>query len=248
VDQAIAELAARGLRPSLLMIDPGFTSDGIFAPPPTYLQGVVRRWREAGGLYVADEVQVGYGRSGSHLWGFQAHDVTPDFVTLGKPMGNGYPVAAVITRAEIAERFAQETEFFSTFGGNPVACEAGLAVLEVVEGESLLANALAMGARLLAGARDLADRHRLIGDVRSTGLLIGVDLVRDHDTREPAADEAERVLNGMRDRGVLVGTTGLAANVIKIRPPLVIASQEADLLIDTLDAALADTSADESRA
>jgi 4-aminobutyrate aminotransferase-like enzyme/Ser/Thr protein kinase RdoA (MazF antagonist) len=240
MDEAIGELAARGLSPSLFMIDPGFTSDGILAPPPSYLQEAVHRWREAGGLFVADEVQVGYGRSGTHLWGFHAHGVTPDFVTLGKPMGNGHPVAAVITRSDIAERFARETEFFSTFGGNPVACEAGLAVLEVIEREGLIANARAMGERLVAGLRSLADRHVLIGDVRSVGLLIGVDLVRDRNTREPAVDEADRVLNDLRERGLLVGTTGPSSNVLKIRPPLVIASQEADLLLETLDGVLTD--------
>jgi 4-aminobutyrate aminotransferase-like enzyme len=222
------------------MIDAGFISDGVFAPPPGYLQELVRRFRAAGGLYVADEVQVGYGRGGTHLWGFQASDVTPDFVTLGKPMGNGHPVAAVITRAEIAERFGKETEFFSTFGGNPVACEAGLAVLDVIENEGLVANATAMGARLVEGVKGLAERHALIGDVRSFGLLLGVDLVRDRSMRQPDAEAADAVANGMRDRGVLIGTTGPDSNVLKIRPPLVLVSQEADLLIETLDEVLGD--------
>ncbi len=235
VDTAIAELRERGVGPALLMIDAGFISDGVFNPPPGYLQELVSHFRDAGGLYVADEVQVGYGRSGTHLWGFQASDVTPDFVTLGKPMGNGHPVAAVITRAEIAERFAEQTEFFSTFGGNPVACEAGLAVLDVIEREGLIANADAMGARLVEGVRGLAERHPLIGDVRSFGLLLGVELVLDRSTREPAAEAANAVVNGMRERGVLIGTTGPDSNVLKLRPPLVLASQEADLLVETLD-------------
>jgi 4-aminobutyrate aminotransferase-like enzyme/Ser/Thr protein kinase RdoA (MazF antagonist) len=235
VDGAIAELADRGFGPAALIIDAGFISDGVFNPPPGYLQDLVRRFRAAGGLYVADEVQVGHGRGGTHLWGFQASDVAPDFVTLGKPMGNGHPVAAVITRAEIAERFAQETEFFSTFGGNPVACEAGLAVLDVIEREGLVANAAAMGARLVRGVEGLAERHPLIGDVRSFGLLLGVELVRDRSTREPAAEAAGAVVNGMRERGVLIGTTGPDSNVLKIRPPLVLASREADLLVETLD-------------
>jgi 4-aminobutyrate aminotransferase-like enzyme/Ser/Thr protein kinase RdoA (MazF antagonist) len=240
VDAAIAELAERGFGPAVLMIDAGFISDGVFNPPPGYLQELVRHFRAAGGLYVADEVQVGYGRSGTHLWGFQANDVTPDFVTLGKPMGNGHPVAAVITRAEIAERFGEETEFFSTFGGNPVACEAGLAVLDVIERERLIANAASMGARLVEGVQRLTERHPLVGDVRSFGLLLGVELVRDRSTREPAAEAAGAVLNGMRDRGVLIGTTGPDSNVLKIRPPLVLVSQEADLLVETLDEVLGD--------
>jgi 4-aminobutyrate aminotransferase-like enzyme/Ser/Thr protein kinase RdoA (MazF antagonist) len=244
VDDAIEKLSRRGLRPALLMIDSGFTSDGIFAPPPAYLQDVVRRWREAGGLFAADEVQVGFGRNGSSLWGFQEHGVTPDFVTLGKPMGNGHPIAAVITRSDIAERFARETEFFSTFGGNPVACEAGMAVLDVIEREGLVAKAGMMGARLATGIGALADRCRLIGDVRSSGLLVGVDLVRDRGTREPARVEAELVVNRMREHGILIGTTGPVSNVLKIRPPLVIASQEVDLLVESLEGVLDEVSSD----
>ena len=238
VDDAIATLDGRGIRPAALLIDSGFTSDGIFTPPPEYLQDVVRRWRGAGGLFVADEVQVGYGRTGSHMWGFERHGVTPDVITLGKPMGNGHPVAAVVTRSDIVDRFAEQTEWFSTFGGNPVACEAGLAVFDVIEREHLVANAAAMGSRLTSGLRGLAERHPLIGDVRALGLLIGVELVGDRETREPAMEETERVQNDMRERGVLVGTTGRDGNILKIRPPLIIAVQEADLIIDTLDVVL----------
>jgi len=236
VDVAIASLRERGLEPAMVMIDPGFISDGVFSPPEGYMRDVIERVRAAGGLYVADEVQVGYGRNGEHLWGFQVHGLEPDFVTLGKPMGNGHPVAAVITRSSIAERFAAETEFFSTYGGNPVAAEAALAVLDVIEREGLIANAGAMGARLTDGVRALAERHDAIGDVRSAGLLLGVELVRDRETREPAADVADAVLNGMRERGVLIGTTGPDGNVLKIRPPLVLTPQEADLIVETLDA------------
>ncbi len=242
VDDAIASLDERGIRPAAMLIDSGFTSDGIFTPPPEYLLDVVRRWREAGGLFVADEVQVGYGRTGSNLWGFERHGVTPDVVTLGKPMGNGHPVAAVVTRSDIVDRFAEETEWFSTFGGNPVACEAGLAVLDVIEQEQLIVNASEMGGHLIAGLRELAARHLVIGDVRALGLLIGVELVRDRGSREPAAQWTERVQNDMRERGVLVGTTGRDGNVLKIRPPLVISEREADLIVGTLDAALSELS------
>ena len=238
VDDAITVLGERGIRPAAMLIDTGFTSDGIFAPPPAYLQDVVWRWRESGGLFVADEVQVGYGRTGSHMWGFEVHGVTPDVVTLGKPMGNGHPVAAVVTRTDIVDRFARKTEWFSTFGGNPVACEAGLAVLDVIERENLVANAAAVGSQLVSGLRALSERHPLIGDVRSLGLLIGLELVRDRDAREPAIEETERVQNAMRERGVLVGTTGRDGNVLKIRPPLIISGSEADLIVDSLDAVL----------
>jgi 4-aminobutyrate aminotransferase-like enzyme len=222
-----------------MFIDPGFTSDGIFVPPATYLQDAVGRWRQAGGLFVADEVQTGFGRSGQ-MWGFQTHGVVPDIVTLGKPMGDGHPVAAVITRSQIVDRFAQTTEWFSTFGGNPVACEAALAVLDVLDDERLLAHAATVGQQLRDGLTTVADRHPWIGDVRQTGLLIGVELVTDRHTRAPAVEAAERVVNQMRDRGVLIGSTGRDGNVLKIRPPLVISSMEADLLVDRLDEVLGD--------
>ena len=235
VDQALETLAARDVGPAAMFVDPGFTSDGVFAPPPTYLQDSVRRWRDAGGLFVADEVQTGFGRPGSQMWGFQIHGVVPDVVTLGKPMGNGHPVAAVITRADIVDRFARSTEWFSTFGGNPVACEAALAVLDVLEDEQLLPHAMEIGRHLQERLTSLMHRHDSIGDVRSIGLLMGVELVRDRLTRDPATDEAETVLNRMRELGVLMGSTGRDGNVLKIRPPLVISAGEADLLVDHLD-------------
>ncbi len=242
VAEAIETLAERDVRPAALMIDGGFTSDGVFVPPAAYLQEATRIWRDAGGLYVADEVQVGYGRSGKHLWGFRSHGVIPDIVTLGKPMGNGHPVAAVVTRADLVDRFARTTEWFSTFGGNPVACEAALAVLDVIETEGLIARAAERSAELVPALDTLAERHEAIGDVRAVGLLIGVDLVRDRDTREPAPQAASRVVNAMRERGVLVGTTGRSSNVLKIRPPLVIEAADASRIVETLDAALGELS------
>jgi 4-aminobutyrate aminotransferase-like enzyme len=219
-----------------MFIDTGFTSDGILTPPPAYLQEVCRIWRAAGGLFVADEVQVGFGRTGAHFWGFEFHGLTPDIVTLGKPMGNGHPVAAVITRSDIAAQFARETAWFSTYGGNPVAAEAALAVLDVIEEEGLMRNALVVGEQLRSQLETLADRYQVIGEVRSRGLLIGVDLVRDRATREPAP--AAAVVNGMRERGVLIGATGPGSNVLKIRPPLVLTAAEADQLVATLEQVL----------
>ena len=242
IDAAVEALAARDVRPAALFVDSGFTSDGILTPPPAYLQDVTRRWRDAGGVVVADEVQSGFGRPGSHLWGFDAHGVVPDIVTLGKPMGNGHPVAAVITRADIVDRFARETEWFSTFGGNPVASEAAIAVLDVIERERVQANAAAMGTRIRRGLEQLMGRHDLIGEIRSLGLLIGVDLVRDRDTREPATTQASAVLNAMREYGVLIGTTGRRGNVLKIRPPLVITGEETEVLVRTLDRVLTELS------
>jgi 4-aminobutyrate aminotransferase-like enzyme/Ser/Thr protein kinase RdoA (MazF antagonist) len=238
VDTAVAELAERDIRLAATYIDGGFTSDGILTPPPAYLRDVVRRTHDAGGLYVADEVQAGYGRFGDTLWSFDASGIDPDVVTLGKPMGNGIPVAAVCTRREIAERMAETGSYFSTFGGNPVACAAALAVLDVLEDEGLQARARDVGEYLRGALRELATRHEVIGDVRGHGLLIGVELVRDRDTREPDADAADRVANGLRERGVLVGTTGRADDTLKIRPPLPLEREHADLLVTTLDEVL----------
>ena len=237
IDEAVLALAARGHRPAALLIDTGLTSEGILTPPPDYLREMAQRWRAAGGLLVGDEVQLGFGRSGSHMWGFERHGVVPDIVTLGKPMGNGYPIAAVVTRAEIVERFAADTGWFSTFGGNHVACEAGLAVLDVIEREGLQRHAGLVGLELRSRLLELQQRHPAIGEVRSLGLLVGVELVRDRATREPLP--AAGVANAMRDLGVLVGATGPAGNVIKIRPPLVITVEQVAMVTAALDRVLA---------
>ncbi len=239
LDSAVAELASRGVLPAAVFVDGGFTSDGIFAPPPAYLQALVRRTRGAGALFVADEVQAGYGRMGDGLWSFEAAGIVPDVVTLGKPMGNGHPVAAVITRADVVDRFAAETEFFSTFGGNPVACAAAMAVLDVLEDERLMQNAATLGRRIRDGVRVLAARHPAIGDVRGRGLMIGVEVVADRAGRTPDPVLASRVQNGMRQRGVLIGTTARAGNVLKVRPPLAVTADDADLVLRVLDESLA---------
>lgn len=238
IDGAAADLAGRGHRLAATYLDGGLTSDGILAPPPAYGATLLERTHAAGGLYVADEVQAGHGRTGSHLWAFAAAGIEPDVVTTGKPMGNGHPVAAVITRGWIVDRLAERTEWFSTFGGNPVACAAALAVLDVIEDEGLVENAERVGAYLRARLAELAGRHPVIGDVRGTGLLVGVELVADPDTREPDGRLASAVANALRERGVLVGTTGSQGNVLKVRPPLVFERAHADLLVERLDEAL----------
>jgi 4-aminobutyrate aminotransferase-like enzyme len=191
-------------------------------------------------LIVADEVQCGFGRSGSHLWSFERFGIQPDLVTLGKPMGNGHPVAAVITRREIAQRFADDIDLFSTFGGNPVAARAGLAVLEEIERGGLVRQAGEVGADLKDRLRALMNGHDAIGDVRGAGLLIGVDIVKARDTKEPDPTTARRLMNGMRHRRVLVGTTGPHDNVLKIRPPLVLTEADAGVVADALGACLED--------
>jgi len=187
---------------------------------------------------VADEVQSGFGRTGDHFWGFSAHDVVPDIVTLGKPIGNGYSMAAVVTTPAIMASLIEESDFFSTTGGNSVACMVGLAVLDVLEQEGLQESAARVGAQLRSQIEKLARQYPLIGDVRGAGLFIGVDLVRDPSTLEPATEEATTIVNRMRDLGVLVGIDGPHANVLKIRPPLVFDESHAFQLSDALDQAL----------
>jgi 4-aminobutyrate aminotransferase-like enzyme len=193
--------------------------------------------REARGVCIADEVQTGYGRIGTHFWAFEKYGVVPDIVVLGKPIGNGHPIGAVITTRAIADSFANGMEFFSTFGGNNVSCAIGLKVLEVVQEEKLQAHALEVGDRLLAGLRALQQRHAIISDVRGSGLFIGVELVREW--QEPASIEAAQVVNQMREGGILLGTDGPHHNVLKIRPPMPFTDINADELIAALDLALA---------
>jgi 4-aminobutyrate aminotransferase-like enzyme len=215
--------------------------------PPGYLAEVYRCVRAAGVVCIADEVQVGFGRLGTHFWGFETQGVVPDIVVLGKPIGNGFPLAAVITTPEIAASFDNGMEFFSTFGGNPVAAAAGLAVLDVLEEEHLQANALIVGNHLIAGLRSLQERHALVGDVRGSGLFLGVDFVRDPANREPAPDEASYIVNRLRDLGILAGTDGPHHNVIKLRPPLVFSEADADLFVSTLDSILEEDAAQPRR-
>jgi len=239
VDEAARALGGHGL--AAMYADPGFTADGVLAPPPGYLREAARRVRALGGLLVADEVQAGYGRCGAHLWSFQPSGIEPDLVVMGKPMGNGFPVAALVTRSPLLQAVPEQTELFSTFGGNPVACAAALAVLDVIADEGLTEQAAQVGSYLRQGLASLAGRHALIGDVRGEGLLLGVELVDDHGSRAPAAAAARAAADAMRDRGILLGTTGPAGNVLKIRPPLVFGREHADLLLRTLDDVLTDT-------
>jgi 4-aminobutyrate aminotransferase-like enzyme/Ser/Thr protein kinase RdoA (MazF antagonist) len=202
--------------------------------PPHYLEQVYQHVRAAGAVCIADEVQVGFGRLGSHFWGFETQQVVPDIVVLGKPIGNAFPLAAVITTPEIARSFNNGMEFFSTFGGNPVACAAGLAVLDVLHQERLQENALKVGNYLIERLKHLQSRHPLIGDVRGLGLFLGLDLVRDRQTREPATVQASYITNRLRECGILSGTDGPHHNVIKLRPPLIFDKEDADLFTDTL--------------
>jgi 4-aminobutyrate aminotransferase-like enzyme len=199
--------------------------------------------RVAGAVCIADEVQVGFGRLGTHFWGFETQGVVPDIVVFGKPIGNAFPLAAVVTTQEIAASFANGMEFFTTFGGNPVACAAGLAVLDVVRDEALQDRALRVGRYWMTELQKLQECYPLIGDLRGSGLFLGIDLVRDRDTREPAAEQADYVLNRLRDCGILAGTDGPHHNVIKLRPPLIFSESDADLFITTLEQVLQEDAA-----
>jgi 4-aminobutyrate aminotransferase-like enzyme len=213
---------------------------GQIVMPAGYLKNVFRYIRQAGGVCIVDDVQTGFGRIGTHFWGFNAQDVVPDIVVLGKPIGNGHPIGAVITTPAIADAFNNGMEFFSTFGGNPVSCVIGLEVLKVVQEERLQENALRVGDHLLNRLRPLIDQYPIIGDVRGSGLFIGVELVHDRETLEPAAEEASYVMNGMRQQGILLGIDGPYHNVVKIRPPLPFDMQNADQLVDIMIKVLSD--------
>jgi 4-aminobutyrate aminotransferase-like enzyme len=238
VRDAIADLKAHGLRPAALMVDTVFSSDGIFTDPPGFLAEAVDAIRAVGGVFIADEVQAGLGRVGEAMWGFQRHGVLPDIVTMGKPLGAGHPLAGLAVRPEVLAAFGRECRYFNTFGGNPVAMAAGSAVLDVIEREALMANAQRVGRYLRERLVDLAAQHPLIGDVRGAGLFVGVELVTDRGTKAPATAPTARIVNAMRERGVLLSSTGPQANTLKIRPPLVFSEANAELLVDTLDEVL----------
>jgi len=203
--------------------------------PDGYLPDVYQYVREAGGLCIADEVQTGFGRVGSHLWGFEMQNVTPDILVLGKPIGNGHPLAAVITRQEIAKAFNNGMEYFTTFGGNPVSCAVGLAVLDVMQEEGLQAHAARVGNILLNGLKSFVGKYRMVADARGAGLFLGVELVRDLSTLEPAAMEAAFIANRMREHGILLGTDGPYHNVVKIRPPMPFDESDAEILLRTFE-------------
>ena len=211
---------------------------GQIVLPDGYLHEAYEHVRKAGGVCVADEVQVGFGRVGSHFWAFETQGVVPDIVTLGKPIGNGHPIGAVVTTRRVAEAAHTGMEYFNTFGGNPVSCAVALAVLDVIEEEGLQARAAEVGAHLKAGLMSLAARHAMIGDVRGLGLFLGIELVREAESLTPATREAAEAIELMKERGVLLSTDGPFENVIKIKPPLVFSRENADELVAVLDEVL----------
>jgi 4-aminobutyrate aminotransferase-like enzyme len=268
VRHCIDAMRADNIRPAALLVDTIFSSDGVVAHPTGFLTGSVAQSgfladatpkagfpadatartsfladaaaqiRAAGGLFIADEVQPGFGRTGDHMWGFARHGVIPDIVTMGKPMGNGHPVSALAARPALLDAFAKHTRYFNTFGGNSVSCAVALAVLNVIEKENLIANARTTGEQLKQGVTALSKRFPWIREVRGAGLFLGVELAANPVTHLPARQEANRIINDLKRRGVLIGTTGRDSNVLKIRPPLTITPAETSLLLETLAQAL----------
>jgi 4-aminobutyrate aminotransferase-like enzyme len=234
VARSLDQMRASGAGPCGFIAESCPSVAGQIMLPPGYLAAVYRHVRQAGGVCIADEVQTAYGRTGAHFYGFEEQGVVPDVVVLGKPIGNGHPIGAVVTTPEIAASFDNGMEFFSTFGGNTVSCAVGLAVLDVLEDEQLQAHAQRVGAHLLARLRPLVDESPLVGDVRGAGLFVGVELVRNRDTLEPATTEASDVVNRLRDEGILIGTDGPHHNVLKIRPPMPFTIEDADVLASAL--------------
>jgi len=227
VRACIEKMRAAGVKPAGLLLDTIFGSDGVISHPAGFLAAAVDEIHAAGGVFIADEVQPGFGRTGEAMWGFKRHGVVPDLVTMGKPMGNGHPIAAVLARPEVMGPFARERRYFNTFGGNTVSCAVALAVLDVIERERLLENARVMGALLQDGLRAIARRRSEVREVRGAGLFVGVQM--------SSPELAGRIVNGLRGEGVLIGSAGRHNDVLKIRPPLTISRAEVDVLVDTLD-------------
>lgn len=240
VDAAIVELRDRGHEPAMFLTCNIFDSNGALVAPEGYLRESYARVRAAGGLCVADEVQSGLCRLGDHMWGFEDSGVTPDIVTMGKPIGDGHPLAAVVTTPAIAQAFAKKFQYFNTFGGNPVSAAVGLAVLDVIEQEQILQNVHDTGAYLAAQLHSLAQQHDCIADVRGKGLFYGLEIAKEPGSIEPDRERAGRIAEGMREAGVLLSTFGAFNNVVKIRPPMVLSRENADLLVNSLDSVLSE--------
>jgi 4-aminobutyrate aminotransferase-like enzyme len=239
VDDALDQLEARGHRIAAMLVDTSWDSNGVLIAPDDYVVSAAAAVRRRGGLVIADEVQAGYCRLGHTFWGHAGYGLVPDIVTIGKPMGAGHPVAAVVTTPDLAARFAERRNYFNTFGGNPVSAKVALTVLDVIDDERLLENSKVTGDALGRALGALGDRHDIVGNVQGSGLFWGVDLVADRTARQPISyADAKRLASELRRRGVLAGITGRHTNVLKIRPPLVFGAEHVELLVTTLDEVL----------
>lgn len=240
ITTAIADLERHGYGVAAFIADMIFSSDGIYADPAGFLQPVIEEIHHAGGLFIADEVQPGFGRTGQHWWGFQRHEVVPDIVTTGKPMGNGIPVAAAVFRPELLVEFGANIRYFNTFGGNSVSIAAAQAVLDIINNEELIENAHHVGSYIQTEIKKLAREYDQIAEVRGAGLFVGVDIVTDRESNTPDGGAAMRVVNHMRRRRVLISASGPRGNVLKIRPPLPFSIHDADRMLENLAPAFAE--------
>ena len=238
VAEQIAEHEKSGIGFAALVICPYFLNEGFPDHTDGWLKPVAEVVRKAGGLLICDEVQSGFGRTGTHMWAHQKMGVVPDIMTLGKPMGNGHPVGGVVTRAEILATFRKGYRYFNTFGGNPVSCAAAMAVLEEIEDKDLVSNARTVGAHARKRLQALQEKYEVIGDVRGSGLIFGAEMVLDRDSKTPASAFTDKVINAMRHRGIIHSKLGRHKNTLKIRPPMPFSIENADLLFDTLDEVL----------
>jgi 4-aminobutyrate aminotransferase-like enzyme len=234
VRHAIESFEESGIKFAGMIVCPIFANEGLPNVPEGYMKKAVGYVRDAGGLYIADEVQAGFGRTGQ-WWGHTSSGVIPDILTLGKPMGAGHPISGVVARGELLDKYRSREMYFNTYGGNPVSCAVGLAVLEVIEKEGLVENAASVGQYVLQEFMGLQAKYEFIGDVRGRGLFFGIDLVKDRATKEPDAASAKRVVNELRNRGILMSKIGEHDNVLKLRPPLCFSQENADQLCTTLD-------------
>jgi 4-aminobutyrate aminotransferase-like enzyme len=240
VAAACSRLEEKGIPPAAFIAETILSCGGQVEPPEGYLRMAYEHARNAGAVCIADEVQTGFGRMGTHFWAFETQGVVPDIVTMGKPIGNGHPIAAVVTTRAVADAFNNGMEYFNTYGGNPVSCAAAKAVLDVIKVEELQQNALAVGDFFLERLKELQRRFPIIGDVRGRGLFLGIELVRDRDTLEAADVEASYLVNRMQSHGVLLSTDGPLHNVIKIKPPMVFTRTDVGLVVEAMASVLAE--------
>jgi 4-aminobutyrate aminotransferase-like enzyme len=235
VQKAIDSFTEAGIKLAAAIFCPAFANEGMLNIPDGFMAKAISKVRDAGGLYIADEVQAGFGRTGHHWWAHQWDSVIPDIVTMGKPMGNGHPISGVVSSADLIDEFGASGMYFNTFGGNPVSCAVGNAVLDVLEDENLLQNAVTIGDYVNEGLQKLLDKHDLIGDVRNKGMFFAAELVTDRTTRTPATIEAKQVVQKMLENNILISKIGRHGHILKMRPPMPFAKEHADLLLSTLD-------------
>jgi len=235
VETILHEIRSNSKRVSSFIFEPIMGCGGQIIPPNGFLSSSLKMIRDHQGICIADEVQVGFGRMGDSFWGFETQDIVPDIVSLGKSIGNGHPLSVVVTSEELSDEFNNGMEYFNSFGGNPVSCAIGLAVLNVIEEEELQKNALKVGNKLKSLLNELKSVHDIIGDVRGKGLFLGIEIIKDLATLEPYQKMTHKIVNEMRNKGILLSSDGPDHNVIKIKPPMVFNGANALFLVETLD-------------